>query len=88
MGVLSDPSANYPSEVTLQEMLALAAEQVNLKTAAMLKKCDVISFTLDESTCNSNLSQLLVYNNHMVGLPHDPDLTQPLTRLLGCFEVL
>ncbi len=66
VGVLCDPIANYTSEDTLQEMLEIAAEQVNLKTAAMMEKCDVISFTLDESTCNSNLSQLLVYSNLMV----------------------
>ena len=87
-GVLSDPSANYSSEAVLQEMLEIAADQVNLKTAAMLKKCEVITFTLDESTCNSNFSQLLIYSNQMVGLPHDPDLTEPHTRLLACIEVI
>jgi hypothetical protein len=87
IGVLSDPSANYTSESVLQEMLAIAAEQVDLITSRMLKNSDVFSLTLDESTCNSNLPQLLIYSNQMVAMANDPDLTEPLTRLLACCEL-
>ncbi len=62
VGILSDPSANYTSEDTIAEMLDIAAEEVCLETAAMMQQADVLAFTLDESTCNSNLSQLLIYS--------------------------
>jgi hypothetical protein len=68
-------------------MLAIAAEQVDLITSRMLKNSDVFSLTLDESTCNSNLPQLLIYSNQMVAMANDPDLTEPLTRLLACCEL-
>ncbi len=77
IGVISDPSANYTSESVLQEMLAIAAEQVDLITSRMLKNSDVFALILDESTCNSNLSQLLIYSNQMVAMANDPDLTEP-----------
>lgn len=87
VGVLSDPSANYTSTETLNDMLTIAAHIVNLETAGMLKNSPVFTLTLDESTDNGNVSQLLLYSNQMTPLRYDPDLTAPVSRLLACKEV-
>jgi hypothetical protein len=87
IGVLSDPSANYTSEETIEELLDIAAEEVRLETAAMMKQANVFTLTLDESTCNSNLSQLLIYSNQLVPLVSDSDMKEPQARLLECVEL-
>ena len=86
VGVLSDPSANYTSTETLNDMLTIAAHIVNLETAGMLKNSPVFTLTLDESTDNGNVSQLLLYSNQMTPLRYDPDLTAPVSRLLACIS--
>jgi hypothetical protein len=86
-GVLADPSANYSSEEVLQEMLQIAADLCNSETAGLLQRATVIALTLDESTCNGNLPQLLLYAHMLASIEADAEMKAPMYRLLTCKQL-